>query len=143
MKLPLSFHSYAPYSELPSYVCIMFPSLIFSNYISNVTVRYCTYIRWFLRKNCAGIRNKVCYLIFLRHLIRSRAVKNRIFLQKELFSLMRAQYVPSYQPMLSQERPSLQKPTFFKYLPYGRKINFGRQAWRIGHVEVKCIKKNI
>ena len=40
----------------------------------------------------AYVRSDVCYLICVRHLIRSRLVTNR----KDLFSLMRAQHVLSY-----------------------------------------------
>ena len=43
----------------------------------------------------AKVRNNLGYLICLKHSIRSREVTNRIFLQKDLFSFMRAQHVLS------------------------------------------------
>ena len=47
----------------------------------------------------AHIRSTTCYLICLRHLIRSKA--NRIFfLRNDLFSFMRTQHVLSYRPIL-------------------------------------------
>ena len=43
------------------------------------------------------VRNNLCYLNCLRHLLRWRAVTNRIFfLRKDLFSFMHAQHVLSY-----------------------------------------------
>ena len=43
------------------------------------------------------VRRSICYLTYLRHLIRSRAGSTRIyFLRKALFSFMRAQHVLSY-----------------------------------------------
>jgi len=45
----------------------------------------------------AHVRSNLCYLISLRHLIRSRAGTNRIlFIRTDLFSFMRAQHVLSY-----------------------------------------------
>ena len=42
------------------------------------------------------VRSNLFYLTCLRHLIKSRAVTNRIFCPKDLFSFMRAQYGLSY-----------------------------------------------
>ena len=43
------------------------------------------------------VRRNICYLICLRHLIRPRAVTNRIYiLRKDLFHFMRVQHVLSY-----------------------------------------------
>ena len=44
----------------------------------------------------AHVRRNLCFFTCLRHLIRSRAVRNRIFPCKNLFSLLRAQNVLNY-----------------------------------------------
>ena len=46
----------------------------------------------------AHVRSNLCYLICLRHLIRSKEAQNKIFVSftKYLFSFMRAQHVLSY-----------------------------------------------
>ena len=50
-------------------------------------------------------RNDACYLICLRHLFRSRLVTNlKLFSRKELFFLLRAQYVLSYHIRYSLSR---------------------------------------
>ena len=47
----------------------------------------------------AHVRNHFCYLICLRHSIRSRAVKNYIFFSKTTFSYMSVHRVLSYHLM--------------------------------------------
>ena len=47
----------------------------------------------------AHVRSNLCYFIFLTNLSRSRAIRNRIFSSKDLFSVMRAHYILSYHPI--------------------------------------------
>ena len=45
----------------------------------------------------AQVRSNLCYLIYLRHLMRSRGVTNRFFFShKNFLSFKRAQHVLSY-----------------------------------------------
>ena len=81
------------------------------------------------------VRSNLCYLIHLRHLIRSRAVRFRIFYsRKDMFSFMQAQHFLSYH--LSTMTKILK--LFFFYL-----VTTGSSAVWTGNLLANIISKRL
>ena len=102
IKWLISLNTWAPFSELPSYIStywcsqahheckkIVFKSacLIFLRHLITATpyqIASRILYKWILRNSCAR-KEQYLFFICLRHLIRSRAVTNRIFLSEKTY----------------------------------------------------------